>query len=209
MTGPWRQLLCLLCAIWALRAQPARPASDAKLQANASEVLQHPDQLAPCGNESVPTTTEERLNPFSELWANSVAICAIARMEHTADVREWLAYHRCSNPSRFVRVWGPVPISAFDVFTVNQHQTSTINKFKREWAQQQEHAAGVWKWRRDLTKLWTCMQLHQSGLYTSTAVSRVSRPVLSVLSTTGTHILTGMPLLIHAVAAVATAFSQS
>lgn len=95
MTGPWRQLLGLLCAIWALRAQPARPASDAKLQANASEVLQHPDQLAPCGNESVPATTEERLNPFSELWANSVAICAIARIEHTADVREWLAYHRC------------------------------------------------------------------------------------------------------------------
>ena len=36
----------------------------------------------------------ESVHPFSMAWDNSIAACAIARSEATADVREWLAYHR-------------------------------------------------------------------------------------------------------------------
>lgn len=55
--------------------------------------LADPESLPACGNDSS-LGGNEASNPFSRLWSNTVAICAIARMEHIADVREWLQYHR-------------------------------------------------------------------------------------------------------------------
>lgn len=40
----------------------------------------------------------ERVNPFSNTWDNSMAICALMRLENSADVREWLQYHRYGPP---------------------------------------------------------------------------------------------------------------
>lgn len=37
---------------------------------------------------------QDRLNPFSALWDNSIVICTILRNEAVEDVREWLQYHR-------------------------------------------------------------------------------------------------------------------
>lgn len=39
----------------------------------------------------------EKNSPYSSKWTNSVAICAIAKNENMADVREWIMYHRCDS----------------------------------------------------------------------------------------------------------------
>lgn len=56
----------------------------------SSRYIQRPK----CGDDASPLSTAEEGNPFSQLWNNTIAICAIARKEHIEDIREWLQYHR-------------------------------------------------------------------------------------------------------------------
>lgn len=37
---------------------------------------------------------EATTNPFSSAWDNTLVICAVMKLEHVDDVREWLQYHR-------------------------------------------------------------------------------------------------------------------
>jgi hypothetical protein len=37
----------------------------------------------------------EAVSPYSLDWENTIAICAIMRLERIEDIREWLQYHRC------------------------------------------------------------------------------------------------------------------
>jgi hypothetical protein len=40
------------------------------------------------------------MSPDSELWVNSIAICACMFGENTTDIREWILYNRCVLASR-------------------------------------------------------------------------------------------------------------
>lgn len=51
--------------------------------------------VPPCRTDELHASTEDRLNPFSAQWDNSIAICALMRAENSQDVREFLQYHRC------------------------------------------------------------------------------------------------------------------
>lgn len=40
-------------------------------------------------------TFEEKVDPESNEWPNTLAICAIMKGEHPHDIVEWLKYHQC------------------------------------------------------------------------------------------------------------------
>lgn len=39
---------------------------------------------------------QREVDPESETWDNSVAVCAIMKQERLSDIREWLLYHKCA-----------------------------------------------------------------------------------------------------------------
>ena len=41
---------------------------------------------------------QKEVDPQSEAWDNSVAVCAIMKQEKLSDIREWLLYHQCAPP---------------------------------------------------------------------------------------------------------------
>lgn len=52
-------------------------------------------------------------SPTHKSWNNSVAICAVTKLDHTTDVREWVQYHRCVG----------VPSRSFHVAMISLHAT--------------------------------------------------------------------------------------
>ena len=48
---------------------------------------------------------QKDVDPQSEEWDNSVAVCAIMKQEKLSDIREWLLYHQCALPPLAMHRW--------------------------------------------------------------------------------------------------------
>ena len=67
-----------------------------KPQGDSEAKSQKEEQAQPSKKENKSPKPQKDVDPQSEEWDNSVAVCAIMKQEKLSDIREWLLYHQCA-----------------------------------------------------------------------------------------------------------------
>ena len=67
--------------------------SSKQLEASKPTEKNAPQTKQPASSGSQP---QKEVDPQSEEWDNSIAVCAIMKQEKLNDIREWLLYHQCA-----------------------------------------------------------------------------------------------------------------